>query len=128
MTVHDGFLLHHPVVTHHANRVVHTRPRQQYIQAPNVPLYRAPKAPKTAPTVRKVYGENTSDNSDYGELRAIVRRIEMGQNESSSNASNSDQLFLKSSPSTNSATSSGGTQNQKKMVFDYVPASVMMKK
>ena len=60
--------------------------------------------------MRKVYGETASDNSDYGELRAIVRRIEMNQKESSA------------PPSGNQ------TPPDKKLVFDYVPASVMMKK
>ena len=68
--------------------------------------------PKTAPTVRKIYNnpmlENNSDQSDYGELRAIVQRIERNHNESKS-----------VSPTKYPA---------KKMVFDYVPASVMMKK
>ena len=59
--------------------------------------------------MRKVYGETASDNSDYGELRAIVRRIEMNQKESS-------------------APSDNQTPPDKKLVFDYVPASVMMKK
>ena len=61
--------------------------------------------------MRKVYGETASDNSDYGELRAIVRRIEMNQKESSSGAPSDNQ-----------------TPPDKKLVFDYVPASVMMKK
>ena len=68
MTVqHEGVLLRHPVV------------KQNRVFAAGSQI----KAPKTAPAVRKVYGEN-SDNSDYGELRAIVRRIEMNQNESKS--------------------------------------------
>ena len=69
--------------------------------------------PKTAPPVRKVYGEQqqNSDNSDYGELRAIVRRIEMNQNESPT-----EHLTQPNSPI------------KKKLVFDYVPASVMMKR
>ena len=73
--------------------------------------------PKTAPTARKIYNHplaennsnnnNNSDHSDYGELRAIVQRIERNHNESKGVAN-------KIAP--------------KKMVFDYVPASVMMKK
>ena len=59
--------------------------------------------------MRKVYGETASDNSDYGELRAIVRRIEMNQKESTPASDNQ-------------------TPPDKKLVFDYVPASVMMKK
>ena len=63
-------------------------------------------APKTAPSVRKVYEQNTSDNSDYGELRAIVKRIE--------NESQSDFQVKQ--------------EAEKKLVFDYVPASGMMKR
>ena len=97
MTVqHEGSVLRHPVKQHR--------------------VYSPIKAPKTAPAVRKVYGEN-SDNSDYGELRAIVRRIEMNQNESSKK---SDNLLPRESPATVTA--------KKKLVFDYVPASIMMKK
>ncbi len=70
--------------------------------------HRVVKHPKTAPTVRKVYGEN-SDNSDYGELRAIVRRIEMNKN------------------STSTVSSENGVA-KKKMVFDYLPASGMMQR
>ena len=69
-------------------------------------------APKTAPIVRKVYeGNNTSDNSDYGELRAIVKRIESNQtqNEGKSDFVNQEQ-------------------RDNKLVFDYIPASVMMKR
>ena len=65
--------------------------------------------------MRKVYGETASDNSDYGELRAIVRRIEMNQKESST-------------PAPPSGASDNQTPPDKKLVFDYVPASVMMKK
>ena len=63
------------------------------------------RAPKTAPTSRKVYEQNTSDNSDYGELRAIVKRIE---NESKSDFVRQDA--------------------EKKLVFDYVPASGLIKR
>ena len=98
--------------------------------------------PKTAPTVRKIYhhhdkknpntapillennnnNNNNSDQSDYGELRAIVQRIERNRNESKHVVG--------------SANGGGGTHNNrfqqqqtnKKLVFDYVPASVMMKK
>ena len=62
--------------------------------------------------MRKVYGETASDNSDYGELRAIVRRIEMNQKEVSNSGVPSDNQ----------------TPPDKKMVFDYVPASVMIKR
>lgn len=79
--------------------------------------------PKTAPTVRKVYDQqqNCSDNSDYGELRAIVRRIEMNQNQSAA---------VKSENQSPADTSSGNTNGtmKKKLVFDYVPTSVMMKR
>ena len=102
--------------------------------------------PKTAPTVRKIYhhhdkknpnaapillennnnnNNNNSDQSDYGELRAIVQRIERNRNESkqvvgvSANASGGG-----GSHSNNNRFQ----QANKKLVFDYVPASVMMKK
>lgn len=72
-------------------------------------------APKTAPTVRKVYeGNNTSDNSDYGELRAIVKRIEMNQSQKTKNEGKSDFVNQE--------------QRDNKLVFDYIPASVMMKR
>ena len=106
--------------------------------------------PKTAPTVRKIYhhhdkknpntapillennnnnnNNNNSDQSDYGELRAIVQRIERNRNESK-------QVV---GVSANNASGGGGSHNNnnrfqqqqanKKLVFDYVPASVMMKK
>ena len=103
--------------------------------------------PKTAPTVRKIYhhhdkknpntapillennnnNNNNSDQSDYGELRAIVQRIERNRNESK-------QVVGVSA----NASGGGGSHNNnnrfqqqqanKKLVFDYVPASVMMKK
>ena len=103
--------------------------------------------PKTAPTVRKTYhhhdkknpntapillennnnNNNNSDQSDYGELRAIVQRIERNRNESK-------QVVGVSA----NASGGGGSHNNnnrfqqqqanKKLVFDYVPASVMMKK
>ena len=104
--------------------------------------------PKTAPTVRKIYhhhdkknpntapillennnnnNNNNSDQSDYGELRAIVQRIERNRNESK-------QVVGVSA----NASGGGGSRNNnnrfqqqqanKKLVFDYVPASVMMKK
>ena len=69
--------------------------------------------------MRKVYGENNSDNSDYGELRAIVRRIEMNQKDSAT--------VLQSAP-TSDNNQQALTPADKKLVFDYVPASVMMKK
>ena len=98
--------------------------------------------PKTAPTVRKIYhhdkknpntapillennnnNNNNSDQSDYGELRAIVQRIERNRNESKH-------------VGVGSANAGGGSHNNRfqqqkannKLVFDYVPASVMMKK
>ena len=116
MTVHDGFLLHHPVVSQFSNRVF------QHPKHPNTII----KAPKTAPPVRKIYGENTSDNSDYGELRAIVRRIEMNQNESPT----SDNQLLENLDQNASKYDDLGrnASKQKQMVFDYQPASVMMKK
>ena len=82
--------------------------------APAPPHYH--QYPKTAPTARKIYNHplvensnnnNSSDHSDYGELRAIVQRIERNHNESKS--------ITNKIPA-------------KKLVFDYVPASVMMKK
>lgn len=93
---------------------------------PVKPCYRVFKSPpKTAPTVRKVYDQqqNCSDNSDYGELRAIVRRIEMNQNESKS------VVLENQSPADvqSSAAAANGTM-KKKLVFDYVPTSVMMKR
>ena len=69
--------------------------------------FRVQNAPKTAPSVRKVYEQNTSDNSDYGELRAIVKRIE--------NESSQSDFQVKQ-------------EAEKKLVFDYVPASGMMKR
>ena len=100
--------------------------------------------PKTAPTVRKIYhhdkknptapillennnNNNNSDQSDYGELRAIVQRIERNRNESkpvvgvSANASGGGG-------SRNNNNRFQQQQANKKLVFDYVPASVMMKK
>jgi hypothetical protein len=101
-------------------------------------------AAQTCPMPRKVYHDSqqtTSDNSDYGELRAIVERIEMRQQNSDvksrptnllTNNFNSKQqqqqqqqqrqqqpVLWKSSPIVN---------KKKPLVFDYVPTSVMMKK
>ena len=72
-------------------------------------------APKTSPTVRKVYeGNNTSDNSDYGELRAIVKRIEMNSSQTQIHDGKKSDL--------------GNQERDNKLVFDYIPASVMMKR
>ncbi len=64
-------------------------------------------------------GHGSSDNSDYGELRAIVRRIEMRQQRQNKN-NNFASNTLPSLKSPNSA--------RKRLVFDYVPQSVMMQK
>ena len=76
--------------------------------------------------MRKVYGENNSDNSDYGELRAIVRRIEMNQKESA--ATNLPPQSTTNSDNNNKQVLTPTTAADKKLVFDYIPASVMMKK
>ena len=76
--------------------------------------------------MRKVYGENNSDNSDYGELRAIVRRIEMNQKESA--ATNLPQSTTNSDNNNQQVLTPTVAAADKKLVFDYIPASVMMKK
>ncbi len=60
---------------------------------------------------------NNSDNSDYGELRAIVRRIEMRQQNGGGRNFASNTLPTLKSPNA-----------RKRLVFDYVPQSVMHKK
>ena len=77
--------------------------------------------------MRKVYGENNSDNSDYGELRAIVRRIEMNQKESAA-ATNLPQSTTNSDNNNQQVLTPTAAAADKKLVFDYIPASIMMKK
>ena len=77
--------------------------------------------------MRKVYGENNSDNSDYGELRAIVRRIEMNQKESAA-VTNLPQSTTNSDNNNQQVLTPTVAAADKKLVFDYIPASIMMKK